>query len=283
MKVSFFRLAAAGLFATGSAQAADLPTRKSAPVEYLRICAAYGPGFFYIPGSDTCIRIGGRAVFEYATGNVFNRGADDVELQCDRPAQPSTRAPRPIGGCCEPSCAWTSAATAATPRWAPSARAAARAARRRSPTPRPAGPFPTFAGADTAGNRLQTGVVIGAAYRAMGRADGRAPAILLRLLHGQRHLVRHRRFGRPHPGAWPTPTPSETASRRPCRSRIRRSARDTRSPASRRSELGGINPTRGRRAPFTDHLSFRLQPFRRAGDRGHPGLRRNGLDQLHPA
>jgi len=52
---------AAGLVAAAGAQAADLPTRKAAPVDYVRICAVHGPGFFYIPGSDTCIRIGGRA------------------------------------------------------------------------------------------------------------------------------------------------------------------------------------------------------------------------------
>src|ERR1044071_5065322 len=52
---------AAGLVAVAGAQAADLPTRKAAPVDYVRICSVYGPGFFYIPGTDTCIKIGGKA------------------------------------------------------------------------------------------------------------------------------------------------------------------------------------------------------------------------------
>ena len=56
---------AAGLCAVAGAQAADLPVRKAAPVEYVRVCTAYGAGFFYIPGTDTCIRVGGRARFEY--------------------------------------------------------------------------------------------------------------------------------------------------------------------------------------------------------------------------
>lgn len=30
-----------------------------AQVEYVRICDAYGTGFFYIPGTDTCLRVGG--------------------------------------------------------------------------------------------------------------------------------------------------------------------------------------------------------------------------------
>ena len=50
---------AAGLATIGAAQAADLPTRKAAPVEYVRVCDAYGAGFFYIPGTDTCLRVGG--------------------------------------------------------------------------------------------------------------------------------------------------------------------------------------------------------------------------------
>jgi len=56
---------AAGLCAAAGAQAADLPVRKAAPVEYVRVCSAYGAGFFYIPGTETCLRIGGRARFEY--------------------------------------------------------------------------------------------------------------------------------------------------------------------------------------------------------------------------
>ena len=56
---------AAGLVAAASAGAADLPMRKAAPVEYVRICSAHGTGFFYIPGSETCLRISGRARAEY--------------------------------------------------------------------------------------------------------------------------------------------------------------------------------------------------------------------------
>src|SRR5580700_10662427 len=52
---------AAGFVAVTGAQAADLPTRKAAPVDYVRICSVYGPGFFYIPGTDTCLKIGGKA------------------------------------------------------------------------------------------------------------------------------------------------------------------------------------------------------------------------------
>jgi hypothetical protein len=49
---------AAGLLAMGGAQAADLPVKAKA-VEYVRICSLYGAGFYYIPGTDTCVKIGG--------------------------------------------------------------------------------------------------------------------------------------------------------------------------------------------------------------------------------
>src|SRR3978361_2203856 len=49
---------AAGLVAMTGAQAADLPV-KAKPVEYVKICSLYGEGFFYIPGTDTCLKIGG--------------------------------------------------------------------------------------------------------------------------------------------------------------------------------------------------------------------------------
>jgi len=49
---------AAALIAVGGAQAADLPVKAKA-VEYVKVCSLYGPGFYYIPGTDTCIKLGG--------------------------------------------------------------------------------------------------------------------------------------------------------------------------------------------------------------------------------
>jgi hypothetical protein len=49
---------AAVLVAIGGAGAADLPIKAKA-VEYVRVCSLYGAGFFYIPGTDTCIKLGG--------------------------------------------------------------------------------------------------------------------------------------------------------------------------------------------------------------------------------
>jgi hypothetical protein len=47
-----------GFFAITSAQAEDLPF-KGKPVEYVKLCSLYGAGFFYIPGTGTCIKFGG--------------------------------------------------------------------------------------------------------------------------------------------------------------------------------------------------------------------------------
>ncbi len=60
-------VSAAGLFGVAfapGARAADLPAHQAAPIEYVRICDAYGAGFFYIPGTDTCLRVGGLALAE---------------------------------------------------------------------------------------------------------------------------------------------------------------------------------------------------------------------------
>jgi hypothetical protein len=48
---------AAGLVAVAGAQAADLPV-KAKPVEYVKVCSLYGAGFWYVPGTDTCLKIG---------------------------------------------------------------------------------------------------------------------------------------------------------------------------------------------------------------------------------
>lgn len=41
------------------------------PVEYVRVCDTYGAGYFYIPGTDKCIRVDdGTVRYETATGTV---------------------------------------------------------------------------------------------------------------------------------------------------------------------------------------------------------------------
>ena len=53
---------AAGFVALAGAQAADLPV-KAKPVQYVKICDLYGAGYFYVPGTETCIKLGGYVRF----------------------------------------------------------------------------------------------------------------------------------------------------------------------------------------------------------------------------
>ncbi len=64
---------AAALLAASTAQAADLPVKAKA-VEYVKICSIYGAGFYYIPGTDTCIKIGGAIRLD----TTFNGGPYDA-------------------------------------------------------------------------------------------------------------------------------------------------------------------------------------------------------------
>ncbi len=75
---------AAGLAAVAGAQAADLPMRKAAPVEYVRVCSAHGVGFFYIPGTETCLRVSGFARFEYNVASTRGWAAGQHGLPLDR-------------------------------------------------------------------------------------------------------------------------------------------------------------------------------------------------------
>jgi len=62
---------AAGLVAVTAGQAADLPV-KAKPVEYVKICSLYGAGFYYMPGTDLCIKVGGWVRAEAAWGTNGN-------------------------------------------------------------------------------------------------------------------------------------------------------------------------------------------------------------------
>jgi hypothetical protein len=71
---------AAGLIAMGGAQAADLPVKAKA-VEYVRICSLYGAGFFYIPGTDTCIKLGGYLRVDTTfNGSIYDQPAWSGDL-----------------------------------------------------------------------------------------------------------------------------------------------------------------------------------------------------------
>jgi Porin subfamily len=71
---------AAGLLAIGGAQAADLPVKAKA-IEYVRVCSLYGAGFFYIPGTDTCIKLGGYLRIDTTfNGGIYDQPAWNGDL-----------------------------------------------------------------------------------------------------------------------------------------------------------------------------------------------------------
>ena len=76
---------AAGLAAVAGAQAADLPVKAKA-VEYVKVCSLYGAGFYYIPGTDTCIKIGGyvRTEWNHNAGGSFTPNVTGANAQYNR-------------------------------------------------------------------------------------------------------------------------------------------------------------------------------------------------------
>src|SRR6516225_10989738 len=62
-------------------------------LEYVKICSLYGAGFYYMPGTDICLKIGGyvRAEMTYGSngnfaagptsGEVFNRTSNEFVMR----------------------------------------------------------------------------------------------------------------------------------------------------------------------------------------------------------
>ncbi|RUX46231.1 porin [Mesorhizobium sp. M7A.F.Ca.US.014.04.1.1] len=62
---------AAALIAVSGARAADaVVVAEPEPAEYVKICDVYGAGYFYIPGTETCLRIGGYIRYDIGGGDV---------------------------------------------------------------------------------------------------------------------------------------------------------------------------------------------------------------------
>lgn len=68
---------AAALAVVSGAQAADaVVAAEPEPMEYVKVCDAYGSGWFYMPGTETCIKIGGQLRYEKRWGKLGDQ--DDV-------------------------------------------------------------------------------------------------------------------------------------------------------------------------------------------------------------
>ncbi|MFN3548899.1 MAG: porin [Mesorhizobium sp.] len=62
---------AAALVAVTGARAADaVVIAEPEPVEYVRVCDAYGAGFFYIPGTETCLKFDGYVRMQVNTNSA---------------------------------------------------------------------------------------------------------------------------------------------------------------------------------------------------------------------
>lgn len=70
---------AASLMAVTSSFAADAVMAEPEAVEYVRVCDAYGAGYFYIPGTERCMQLSGEVRFEYRITDSDAGGDDDVD------------------------------------------------------------------------------------------------------------------------------------------------------------------------------------------------------------
>lgn len=73
----------AGLAMVGTAAAADLPVKAKA-AEYVKICSTYGAGYYYIPGTDTCLKVGGYVTADFYVSNYKEKGDLDVDYVNER-------------------------------------------------------------------------------------------------------------------------------------------------------------------------------------------------------
>jgi hypothetical protein len=68
----------AALAAISSTQAADaIIAAEPEPMDYVRVCDAFGTGYFYIPGTETCLKVGGYVRFEVEWNNGGEAFIDD--------------------------------------------------------------------------------------------------------------------------------------------------------------------------------------------------------------
>ncbi len=70
---------AAALSSVVCAHAADaIVAAEPEPAEYVKVCDAFGSGYFYIPGTETCLKVGGYVRFQvnFNSDSGSNRGWD---------------------------------------------------------------------------------------------------------------------------------------------------------------------------------------------------------------
>lgn len=85
----------AGAVFSGGAFAADLPSRKGVPAEGLRVCNVAGMAGFLIPGTDTCLKVGGYVSSEVLAGSLSPQyGLYFTGIPGESPVTSETLSPR---------------------------------------------------------------------------------------------------------------------------------------------------------------------------------------------
>jgi hypothetical protein len=81
---------AAAMAVVSGASAADaIIAAEPEPVEYVRVCDAFGSGYFYIPGTETCLKFGGYVRFrvfgddDADSYDTFSRGELNIDSKSD--------------------------------------------------------------------------------------------------------------------------------------------------------------------------------------------------------
>ena len=83
---------AAALVAVSGARAADAVVAEPEAVEYVRVCDAYGAGFFYIPGTETCLKSAAMSVTR-STSRVELTMAGARSAKCNAATSPRRLTP----------------------------------------------------------------------------------------------------------------------------------------------------------------------------------------------
>ncbi|WP_375608640.1 MULTISPECIES: porin [unclassified Bartonella] len=80
---SLFLSSTTAFLAVSGAHAASTAIAEPEPVEYIRVCDAYGKGYFYIPGTETCIRLSGNVRADFIGGDNID-ATTETELKNKR-------------------------------------------------------------------------------------------------------------------------------------------------------------------------------------------------------
>ncbi|WP_375616387.1 MULTISPECIES: porin [unclassified Bartonella] len=80
---SLFLSSTTAFLAVSGAHAASTAIAEPEPVEYIRVCDAYGKGYFYIPGTETCMRLSGNVRADFIGGDNID-ATTETELKNKR-------------------------------------------------------------------------------------------------------------------------------------------------------------------------------------------------------